>query len=53
MRGDLKKERRIRQRSRGAIPWDERYERRNRPHDYSANTTKQAVHFFLHRCQRG
>jgi hypothetical protein len=34
-------ERRVEERSRGAVPWYTQYERRNRPHDYSTNIAKQ------------
>jgi hypothetical protein len=30
-------ERRVKERSRGTVPWYARYERRNRQHDYSAS----------------
>jgi len=48
----MKKERRVKQVSRGSVPWDERYERRNRPHDYSTNKAKQVGHFFPDQRQR-
>ena len=34
-------ERRVKECNRGAVPWYARYERRNRPHDYSTSKAKQ------------
>lgn len=45
-------ERRVEERSRGAVPWYARYERRNRPHDYSTSKAKQPDRSCPHPHQR-
>jgi hypothetical protein len=52
MRGDMRKERRVKEVARGAVPWHQKYERRNRPHDYSVSIPKPVDHSYPYQYQR-